>query len=102
MGWTRASWLFTPLLGDVATRWLASVLLVLVTIAFGVGTVGLLAQQAWWPPLVVASAACSTVAILLLWNGSMQMVVQKGLVGPKINMAILVALLVFRWPQVAR
>jgi hypothetical protein len=47
---------------------------------------------------VIASAAFSAALILLFWDGGVQMIVEKGLVGLLINLALLVALLVFRSP----
>jgi hypothetical protein len=46
--------------------------------------------------VVIGSAALSTAVILLFWDGGLQMLVQKGLIGLLINVGILVALLVFR------
>jgi hypothetical protein len=56
-------------------------------------------MQGWWRPLVVASAAFSAAAFVLCWDGKTQMLANNGLVGLLINLAILVALLVFRWPR---
>jgi hypothetical protein len=98
MGWTGESWIFTPLLGDAVTRWLASVLCVLATIGFVAGGIGIFVQQEWWRPVVVGSSVLSTVIILLFWDGGMQMLVEKGLIALLINIAILVAVLVLRRP----
>lgn len=100
MGWTGQSWLFTPMLGDATTRSLSTVLYVVATLGFVAGGIGVFAQQGWWRPVVIASAAFSALIILLFWDGGLSMLVQKGLVGFLINVALLVALLVFRWPPV--
>jgi hypothetical protein len=92
MGWTGESWLFSPLFGDGATRWLA-------THGFVAGGIGVFAHHEWWRPLVIGSAAVSAVAVLLFWDGGLQLLVQKGLIGFLINVAFLVALFVFRWPS---
>jgi hypothetical protein len=97
MGWTGESWLFSPLLGDGATRGLATALYSLATLGFLVGGIGIFAQQAWWRLVVIGSAAFSAVIIILFWDGGLQRIVEKGLVGFLINVAILVALLVFDW-----
>jgi hypothetical protein len=99
MGWTGKSWLFSTLLGDAATRWLATVLYGLVTLGFVIGGIGIVAQQAWWRSLVIGSTAFSAAIILLFWDGGLPMLVQKGLIGFLINVALLVALLVFGWPS---
>jgi hypothetical protein len=99
MGWTGKSWLFSPLLGDATTRSLAAVLYVLATLGFVIGGIGVLVQQEWWRPLVIVSATFSTAIILLFWDGGLQMLVEKGLIGFLIDVALLVALLVFSWPS---
>lgn len=99
MGWSGESWLLTPLLGDAATRAVATVLYVLATLGFVAGAIGVLAGQAWWRPLVVGSAAFSAAIILVFWDGGLQMIVEKGLAGFLINVALLVALLIFDWPS---
>jgi hypothetical protein len=100
MAWPDGSWAFSKLLGGSATRTLASVLYVLATIGFVAGGIGVFGQQAWWRPVVVASAAFSTAIVLLFWDGKMQQVTDKGLIAVLINVVILVALLVLRWPPV--
>ena len=99
MVWPDGPWAFSKLLGDEATRLLASIFYVLATIGFVAGGIGILARQAWWRQTVVASAAFSAVFILLFWDGEMQMLDDKGGIGLLINLAILVALLVLRWPD---
>jgi hypothetical protein len=97
MGWTGKSWLFSPLLGDGATRWLATMLYGLAALGFVIGGIGVFAQQTWWRPVVAGSAAFSAAIILLFWDGGLQRIVEKGLLGFLINVALLVALLVFDW-----
>jgi hypothetical protein len=93
MGWTGRSWLFSNFLGNATTRALASVLYLLATAGFVAGGIGIIGQQVWWQTVVVGSAMFSTAIILLFWDGNTQMMVQKGLLGLLINIAILVALL---------
>ena len=98
MDWPDGSWAFSKLLGEGTTRMLASVLLVLAGIGFAAGGVGLLARQPWWRPAVVSVAAFSSVIYFLLWNGAFQNLDNQGWIGILINVAILVAVLVFQWP----
>jgi hypothetical protein len=95
MGWSGRSWVFTNLLGDGATRLLASALYLLMTLAFVVGGVGIFIRADWWRPLLIASAICSSAIIVLFWDGSLQLLVTKGLLGLLINVGILLALLLF-------
>lgn len=100
MVWPEGSWAFSKLLGDEATRLLASISYVLAVIGFVAGGTGILVRQAWWRPVVVGSAAFSAGIIILFWDGELQMMDDKGLIGLLINIAILVALLILRWPSV--
>jgi len=99
MIWPDGSWAFSRLLGDEATRILASISCVLAAIGFVAGGTGILVRQAWWRPVVVASAAFSAGIIVLFWDGKMQRLDDQGLIGFLINIAILVALLILRWPS---
>jgi hypothetical protein len=99
MVWPDGSWALSRLLGDEATRILASISCVLAAIGFVAGGIGILVRQAWWRPVVVGSAAFSAVIIVLFWDGVVQNLDDKGLIGFLINIAILVALLVMRWPS---
>jgi hypothetical protein len=51
--------------------------------------------------MLVASAIFSSVIIFLLWDGSMQLVVQKGLIGLLISVVIFAALILLKWPSAA-
>ena len=99
MVWPNGSWAFSRLLGDAATRTLASLSLVLITITFVAGGLGIFLSQAWWRPVVVVAAVFSAVLIGLLWDGRMQQLDDKGGVGLLIDLAILAALLGLRWPD---
>jgi hypothetical protein len=95
MGWTGKSWFFTSLVGDTPTRSIASVLYILATLGFIAGGIGIFIHQTWWRPTLMISAIFSSAVILLFWDGNTEMLVQKGLIGFFINIAILVILLVF-------
>jgi hypothetical protein len=100
MVWPDGSWALSRLLGDGSTRMLASVLLVLAGIGFAASGAGMLARQAWWRPAVVSVATFSSVIYLLLWNGTFRHLDNQGWIGILINAAILVAVLVFEWPNI--
>jgi hypothetical protein len=100
MIWPEGSWAFSRLLGDEATRSLASISCVLAAIGFVAGGIGILVTQPWWRPLVVGSAAFSTVVCVLFWDGGLQKLDDQGAFALLINTAILVAVLVLRWPGV--
>lgn len=96
MLWPDGSWAFSKLLGDKGTRLLTSLACVLLAIAFVAGGIGLLLGQSWWQPVVIVSAACSSILFILLWNGKMQKLDNQGGVGLLINIAILIAVLLQR------
>lgn len=100
MVWPDGSWAFAKLLGDETTRLVASILYTLAAIGFVAGGVGLFAKQAWWRPAIIGSAIFSAVIVILFWNGQLQNLNDQGLIALIINTAILVALLVLRWPSV--
>jgi hypothetical protein len=99
MVWPEGSWAFSELLGDEATRWLASIACVLAAIGFAVGGTALFARQDWWRRVVAGAAAFSSVVLILLWNGKAQKLADQGGIALLINSAILVAVLVLRWPS---
>jgi len=98
MIWPDGSWAFSRLLGEAATRNLASISLILAALGLGVGGIGIFVNQAWWRPVVVGVAAFSSLVYILFWNGRMQNLDGQGVVGLLINIAILVAVLILRWP----
>jgi hypothetical protein len=97
--WPDGSWAFSKLLGEGATRWLASIACVVAAIGFVAGGIGIFVGQAWWRPLVVGSAAFSAAIFVLFWDGGLQRLDAKGAIAILINVAILVAVLIFRWPD---
>ncbi len=99
MTWPDSSWAFSKLFGDRAARTLASLTLLVAAIGFGAGGVELLLSQAWWRPMVVATAIFSSVTYVLFWDGKLRQLPDQGAVAVLINLAILVAVLVLQWPE---
>ena len=99
MTWPDDSWAFARLFGNGANRALAGAACVLAATGFVAGSIGLFVTQNWWRPLVAGSAAFSAVIFFLFWDGRLRALANKGLIGILINLAILVALLVFHWPD---
>lgn len=98
MVWPDGSWAFSKRLGNETTRMLASTSCIFAAIGFVAGGIGLLTGQTWGSPVVVGSAVLSTIIFILFWDGNQQKWNNKGGVGIFINLAILVALLILRWP----
>jgi len=97
--WPDGAWAFSRLLGVEGTRWLGAIACVLATLGFLAGGLAIFAGWSWWRPVVVASAAFSTAIWILCWNGTWQRLSEQGLIAILINAAILVAVLVFHWPD---
>ena len=96
--WPDGSWVFSRPLEDKTTRNLASISCVVAAIGFVAGGAGVLISQAWWRPVIVATAALSSITFLLFWNGKLRRLVDQGAIAILINLAILVAVLVLAWP----
>ncbi len=96
MGWTGESWLLTGPLGEPAARSLAGILYAVASVVFVAGGVGIFAGADWWRSLLMGSAIFSSVLVLLYWDGGMDMIVQKGLVGLLINIAVIVFIWVLK------
>jgi uncharacterized membrane protein YphA (DoxX/SURF4 family) len=99
MVWPDGAWTFSKLVGDQATGNLASISLILAAVGFVAGGAGIFMGQTWWRPVVVGAAVFSSVVFSLFWNGSMQNLDGQGGVGILINLAILIVVLVLRWPD---
>lgn len=99
MVWPDGSWAFSRLIGDEATRALTAILLLFAALAFVAGGAGIVAQQGWWRPVTVGAAVFSAVIFVLLWDGGWQRLDDKGAVALLINLAVVVAVFVFRWPD---
>jgi len=99
MVWPDGSWVFSRFLGVEKVRMLAGFLCILAASGFVAGGVGLLIKQVWWQPAIVASAIFSAVIFILLWDKKMQKLHDKGAANILINLAILAALLLLKWPS---
>lgn len=98
MLWPDGSWALSGFAGTEAVRNLANISMILAAAGLVMGGVGVLLGQSWFRPVVVSAAVFSSVAFLLLWNGRMQELDAQGAIAILINAAILLAVLVFRWP----
>lgn len=97
MAWPDGAWAFSKLLGEGATRNLASIALIMAAMGLAASGIGILVGQAWWRPLVLGATAFSSVLFVLFWNGRTQNLDGQGGVGLLIDMAILAAVLLLRW-----
>jgi hypothetical protein len=98
MVWPDGSWLFSKLLGDETIRLLAVILLALVALGYIVSGLGLFFHQSWWRLVVTWSAVFSSVIFILFWDGRFHALDDKGGIGILINLAILIVVLLLKWP----
>ncbi len=93
MGWNGRSWLFTGLIGDPAARTAAAVVYALAGLGLVIGGVGWLARAGWAAGVLALSAGVSALGIALFWDGSGERIVEKGLLGLLISLALVAAAL---------
>jgi hypothetical protein len=96
--WSGASWLLTGSLGLPTTRILGAIFFTAITVlfAFTAGAVGF--KEPWAATWLLWTAVASSLGLILFWDGSPQDLISKGLIGVAINIGLLVALLVFKFP----
>ncbi|HEX9090771.1 MAG TPA: hypothetical protein VF831_04745 [Anaerolineales bacterium] len=99
MAWPLKSWVISKLLGDAALKNLASISMLLAAALFAAGGIGIFAGQPWWRPLVLGAAIFSSLAYVLFWNGKLKNLDGQGGIGLIINLLLLLAILIFRWPK---
>jgi hypothetical protein len=98
MTWPDGSWAFSKLLGVETIRQLGVVVLALAALGLFAGGLGLILRQDWGRPAALAAAALSAAIFVLMWDGRLQVLHDKGAIGVLLDLAILAAVLVLRWP----
>ncbi|WP_276259529.1 hypothetical protein [Haloglomus litoreum] len=88
MGWNGHSWLLSSVLSADTILAVASVLYVAVTLGFVAGGVGYALSSGWATGLLVGTALLSTVVLVAMWDGRFDLLVEKGVVGVLINLAL--------------
>lgn len=89
MGWTGRSWIFSRIMGDSLIRSLAGVLFAIAALAFIISGIVFLAKSPWAQPMLLSSAILSSLIILFFWDGSMEYIVQKGVIGLLLNIVVI-------------
>jgi hypothetical protein len=98
MVWPDGSAVLARTIGDEPVRVIAAVLLITAAVGFALGGTGLIFRQEWWRPIILGISVLSSVIYLLLWDGRMKSLNDKGFVGIAINLAILLLILAFHLP----
>ncbi len=100
MTWPDGSWAFSKMMGESGTRNLAVIFTIAAASVFVIAGAGIFFGQSWWRTAVAAAAVISIVLYILFWNGRLQHLDYQGGIGILINVAILVAVFIFRWPRI--
>ena len=98
MAWPDGSWAFSRVMSEEAARSTAAVGCLIPGIAFLGAGIGILANLGWWRLVIVIGAASSTALFVLFWDGKLRKLGERGLIGVAMNIAVLLLVLVFRWP----
>lgn len=94
-GQSTRSWLLARLAGEVGVRAVGSLLWAATTVAFVAVGIGIWAQADWWRAIAGVSAAVSLAGIALFME---RRPTQPALNAAFFDAAVLVALLLVRWP----
>jgi len=89
MGWTGKSWLFSSILPRATLRSITGVLFIVATLAFMISGIGIFIRADWLNHFILGAAVFSSLLLLMFWDGSGEMLVQKGIVGLMINILII-------------
>lgn len=89
----KASWLL-PQASEASLRSLSTMLFVIAAVGFALASLAVFLSMGWWRVLTVLSSGVSLVLLVLFWNRGL-------IVGAALDVAFLVALLWFHWPQAA-
>ena len=102
MAWPDGSWALSGLMGDSAVRGLVAVVFSLAAVGFAVTGIALMLRQPWWELTAAATAAISTVMIVLAWDGQFVGLDGQGLYAVMINLVVAVSALALHWPELTR
>ena len=89
MGWTGTSWLLSGMLQESTLRMASAGLFIISTLAFVISGIGIFIDADWLDPVILVSAILSSVVLIVFWDGSFEMIVQKGLIGVLINLVVI-------------
>lgn len=93
MGWTGQSWLFSSFLKDSMLRPLAGILFTIAVFLFIISGISVFFQPEWLNTILLISSIFSSIILVLFWDGSTHMIVQKGIIGLIINLVVIAIVL---------
>ncbi|MCF8358913.1 MAG: hypothetical protein K9H26_09160 [Prolixibacteraceae bacterium] len=89
MGWTGHSCLLSGWMGESTLRPLAALLYLIAAILFTATGIGYYSGKSWFINSMIISTIFSSLLIITVFDGKFELLVQKGLVGLIINIALL-------------
>ncbi|MBN1822597.1 MAG: hypothetical protein JXR31_10775 [Prolixibacteraceae bacterium] len=93
--WPDGSWLFSKFIGEKSLRKLAGIFCILSAAGFILGGIFRLANLSLWEPVIIATSVFASLFFILLWDGKIQRLDDKGGISVVINSLIIILLLVF-------
>lgn len=93
--WPGRSWIFSGFPGIKTMRIIACITCILTATGFITGSYAILIDQGWWKPVIIASAALSSLMFILLWDGQKKNLSYKGGIGLLINAVIFITVILF-------
>lgn len=94
MGWTGKSWLLSPIFEDSTLRMIAGLFFIIAAVAFTASGISVLLGAKITQQLLLWSAIFSSITLILFWDGQMDLIVQKGLIGLLINLVTIIVVLI--------
>lgn len=95
MGWSGNSWLLSSFLPEEVVGWLATICFSAAAAGFVVAGMGKVLQQDWTWTFILVSATFSVLTMLVFWDGGLAKIVEKGLLGFVVNLALIAYVM---WP----
>ena len=98
MVWPDGAWLLSKLLSNKGVRVAASFSLLLATLGFAAGGVGLLLQGGWQRSVIEISTVFSILLFSMFWDGKYKALDDQGGIGVLINLVFILIILIFGFP----
>ena len=89
VAWTGESWILTNLMDKPSIRTIAGIGYTASLIGFIAGDITLGTGHTIWKQVITASIIISSITITLFWDGKPEMLIDKGLLGLVINLALI-------------
>ena len=97
--WPQGSWVVANLLDARTARLVASGASFLAALGYLFGGLGMFAEGRSWRLLVGGAGMLSTTMFVMYWDGGMQHLNDQGGIVVLANLAVMVAVLILRWPD---